>query len=45
MFIQIFVDVVLCIDCHPVRNMIVSGALGKDLDLRIWIDDEEVEEN
>ncbi|KAJ2353033.1 WD repeat-containing protein 5 [Coemansia erecta] len=29
-------DVVLCVDCHPLKNIIASGALTKDRSVKIW---------
>lgn len=32
-------DVVLSVDSHPTRDMIVSGALEKDKTVKVWVDD------
>ncbi|KAJ2573702.1 WD repeat-containing protein 5 [Coemansia sp. RSA 1807] len=29
-------DVVLCVDCHPLKNIIASGSLNKDKSVKIW---------
>ncbi|KAJ2785568.1 WD repeat-containing protein 5 [Coemansia interrupta] len=29
-------DVVLCVDCHPLKNIIASGSLKKDKSVKIW---------
>ena len=31
-----YLDVALAVSCHPERNLLASGALEKDLTVKIW---------